>query len=515
MYETLEKLITEGDYQEALYEFQEEFMNIDSQSAENAARLCVLEASLWENLSDSYSEFMAISRGFSYQQDNYELFYMLGLYYREINVNQAYLCMEMALHYCDAEEDRGVILDAIRELEKDGAMRVRKTSIMVLSYNDLDLIKMCIEAIERYQPVGSYEIVVVDNDSDEAGVCEYLRGKRDEAGYTFKLIENHENLGFPKGCNLGAVNCDGDNDIFFLNNDAVLTPNALFWLRMGLYDDRDVGACSALSNSASLQQVDSSEFEPYAGKELSDNWHKELSPAESYEIFKAYAGLRSVPLRRPYSMQFRLTGFALLVSRDAINDVADDGKVFDELFSPGYFEDDDLGIRIARAGYKQYLCDNSYIYHNGGSGFAGHSDAMESGRKKFEDKWGFDVWGFCLPWDEAVDKVIAVYEGKKEPLRVLDFTCGFGATGAYLKHKFPDIYVAGVCGDSFSASIARNLVDDVTWGELNTTKLPWEDHSFDIAIIEKKYVCKVRASQFIKKDGIIIDDSNEGEGLNI
>ncbi len=515
MYEKLEKLITEGDYREALYEFQDAFMDIDSQSNADAARLCVLEASLWENLGDSYSEFMAISRGLSYQQDNYELFYMLGLYYRSININQAYLCMEMALHYCDASEDRGVILDAVRELENDGAMRVRKTSIMVLSYNDLELIKMCIEAIEDYQPEGSYEIVVVDNDSDEAGVCEYLRGKRDEVSYTFKLIESDENLGFPKGCNLGAANCDSGNDIFFLNNDAVLTPNALFWLRMGLYDNRNVGACSALSNSASLQELSPSEFESYAGHELSENWHKEMSPADSYRIFKEYASMRSVPLHNPYTRQFRLTGFALLVSRDALNVVAVDGKVFDELFSPGYFEDDDLGIRIARAGFTQYLCGNSYIYHNGGSGFAGHSDAMEKGKKKFEEKWGFDVWGFCLPWDEAVIKVAALYEDKKEPLRVIDFTCGFGATGAYLKHKIPDIYVAGVCGDPFSASIAKNLVDDVTWGELNTTRLPWKDHSFDIAIIEKEYVCKPRASQYIKKDGIIIDDSNEGEGANL
>ncbi len=510
MYEKLEKLINEGDYNEALYEFQNEFMKIDSQRDEDAARLCVLEASLWECLENSYAEYEAISRGFKYDQGNYELFYMLGLYYREINVDQAFLCMQMALHYCD-NEDKSDILYALNELKNDSALRVRKTSIMVLSYNDLEIMKMCIESIEKYVPKDSYELVIVDNASTEEGVCGYLRERRDSADYTFKLIESDENLGFPKGCNLGAEACDKENDIFFLNNDAVLTQNSLFWLRMGLYENRNVGACSGMSNSASLQEIEPAEFEIYAGQSLDKNWHKNMDVEKSVSIFKGYANDHSLPKRKPYKRAFRLTGYALLVSRDALEVVASDGKVFDELFSPGYFEDDDLGIRIARAGFEQYVCDNSFIYHNGGSGFAGHNDAMEKSRQKFRDKWGFDVWAYSLPWDEAVSKVIALYNDKNKPLRVIDFACGLGTTGAYLKYIIPDIYVAGVCVNSFAASVAKNMIDDVSWGNLNTAFLPWNEHSFDVAIIEREFVCKLKASQYLLENGIIIDDVDEGE----
>lgn len=509
MYEKLEQLISEGDYKEALYEFQEEYQNIGLRSDEDASRLCVLEASIWEALGDGIAEFEAIAKGMSFDQTNYELFYMLGLYYQNFNIDKAYLCYEMALFYCDVDSDREVIASTLQELKKDTRVRVRGVSVMVLSYNDLELLKMCIDSVERSLPKESLEIVVVDNASTEEGVREFLRERADSADYSFKLIENSENMGFPVGCNQGADCCNEDNDIFFLNNDAVLTTNALFWLRMGLYENRNVGACSSLSNSASLQEVAPSLLDEYAGEELDNLWHKELGVSKSVEIFSKYAAVNSIPMYYPYIKRFRLTGFALLVSRDALKVVAPDNKVFDEIFSPGYFEDDDLGMRLATASFEQYLCANSFIYHNGGNGFEGHNDAMERSRQTFIDKWGFDIWGFCLHWQEACDKIADLYAERKEPLKILDFSCNFGATGSYLKHMFPDVFVAGVCDNSFAAGIAKNIVDDVVYGNLNTSKLPWNDHSFDVVLFEREKVCKVRASQFVKTSGIIIDDREE------
>ena len=261
MYEKLQELISSGDYKEALYEFQEEYLHIHEKSREDAARLCVLEASIWEALEDSYAEFEAISKGIGYDHQNYELFYMLGLYFREINVNKAYLCVQQALHYCNVPEDAAVIEDMLFNLQKNPALRVRNVSIMVLSYNDLELLKKCIESIEKTAPKGGFEVVVVDNFSTEEGVREYLRDKRDSADYEFVLKESYTNRGFPLGCNLGAKSCNKNNDIFFLNNDAVLMDNSLFFLRMGLYEDRNVGATSALSNSASLQEIEPSCFQ--------------------------------------------------------------------------------------------------------------------------------------------------------------------------------------------------------------------------------------------------------------
>ena len=501
MFEKLTELISTGDYKEALYEFQEEFFHIDERTPMEAAKLCVLTATLWEQLEDSVAEFDTIAKGLSYDPTNYELYYMLGLYYHELNADQAYLCFKMALMYCTDDGDREVITQALYTLLNSRCVSVRGTSVMILSFNDLEIMKDCIKSVEESFPKDELEIVVVDNASTEDGVLEFLREKKRTADYTFKLIENSENLGFSRGCNIGAAACDPDNDIFFLNNDAVLVPGSFFYLKMGLYENRNVGAVSALSNSASLQELPASFF---GQEEAVDGlmWHKRIGYKKAIEIFRDCAKTKVVPMIRPYIASFRLTGFALMVSRPALLAVAADGQVFDEFFSPAYFEDDDLCMRIARAGFLQYICKNSLIYHNGGGSFMGDNTLLEKDRDKFIEKWGFDVWGYSLPWFEAADKVVQIASKKKGQLRVLDFTCGFGVTGAYIKDLVPTAYVAGVCRTSFEAGIAKNLVDEVAFGEMNTVRLPWEGHSFDVVLAETTMVSRGRISECLKEGGV-------------
>ena len=110
MYEKLAECLAQGKFIEAMFELQEEYLYIDQRSASEAAQLCVLEATIWEALADSSAELDAISKGLSYDPENYELYYMLGLFYRNININRAYLCLEMALHYCKNDDDKVELL---------------------------------------------------------------------------------------------------------------------------------------------------------------------------------------------------------------------------------------------------------------------------------------------------------------------------------------------------------------------------------------------------------------------
>lgn len=528
MFEKLTELISTGEIQEALYEFQDQYFHIQELSSSDASKLCVLEASIWEALNDGTAELSALYKGLGYDHTNYEIYYMLGLYYTHINVNWAYLCMEMALDHCTDEEDRKVIESSFDALKGTPGLRVRGTSVMILSFNDLELVKKCLESVEKYAPSGSTEVVVVDNASTEAGVIDYLKDideNRISYSLPIKIIFSSENLGFPKGCNLGERAADKDNDVFFLNNDAILTPLSLFWLRMGLYDNRNVGAVSAFSNSASLQEIDTGDFESFIldNTELQGKrddilsalkadegkpWHKIVGVETSYDSFCMYSLAKEIEFKNPYVKTFRLTGFALLVSRAALDSVITEGQVFDETFSPGYFEDDDLGMRLACAGFEQYICKNSYIYHNGGGGFEGHADAMERGREKFEAKWGFDVWGFSLPWQSACNEVIRLSRSNKGILKVLDFSCGLGANASYIKSIAPDIYIAGVCPNSFAAGIAGLVADSTCFGEANTTRLPWDDHSFDVVIAEKAFVSKGQTGRYLKPSGIVINEES-------
>ena len=98
----------------------------------------------------------------------------------------------------------------------------RKTSIIILTYNNLEYTKKCLESIKKYTEKNSYEIIIVDNNSTD-GTREYLKKEKN-----LKVILNDSNEGFPKGVNKGIKIANKENDILLLNNDTVVTTN---WLK--------------------------------------------------------------------------------------------------------------------------------------------------------------------------------------------------------------------------------------------------------------------------------------------
>lgn len=498
----------------------------------------VLRASAFEEAGNLSDELEAIADGLQIDPENYELFYMLGAYHLQMsNVNKAFLCFERALFYMvkkyyespskEIEEDIKMTHKHLSELRIIPNMKVRQVSIVIVSYNDIEYMKQCLAAIRSSELEDNYQIVVVDNASTD-GVLEYLRQQEDVV-----LIENKKNVGFPKGCNIGVRSCNPENDIFLLNNDAILTPNALFWLRMGLYDSRDVGATGAMSSNATLQTIDvytarengtsvklsasvvaDAAYIKKCQVDRQGNIALTFRPEGKFITYEAF--VNRVQVRRPdlyyeYESRQRLTGYAVLIKREAVMDVLMEGDLLDTRFSPGYFEDDDLGVRLSLAGYKQYLCHNSYIYHYGGSGFEGKKNAMEASRKKFIKKWGFDIWEYSCPDDDAVVEIFAKTAGKVStkdkkkktvaidhktdisarisayPLRILELGCGFGATIGTLKYIFPNSYVAGIERAPGIAAIgqvaAGSSFSEILVGDPLVMQLPWGDNFFDYIIV--------------------------------
>lgn len=73
-----------------------------------------------------------------------------------------------------------------------------KTSIVMLTYNELHLTKKCIDSMKQHTDSDQYELIIVDNASTD-GTKEYVRELDDVI-----FIDNEKNEGFAKGCNQGA-----------------------------------------------------------------------------------------------------------------------------------------------------------------------------------------------------------------------------------------------------------------------------------------------------------------------
>ena len=111
----------------------------------------------------------------------------------------------------------------------------RKTSIIILTYNNLPLTKACLESIYHYTEKDTYEIIVVDNNSSDDTRTWLLEQT------SLKLILNTENKGFPKGCNQGIQIANQENDILLLNNDTIVTENWLKNLKKCLDSNPKIG----------------------------------------------------------------------------------------------------------------------------------------------------------------------------------------------------------------------------------------------------------------------------------
>lgn len=93
-------------------------------------------------------------------------------------------------------------------------------SIIIVNYNTKELTDQCLNSIHKYTVGCEYEVILVDNASDD-GSFEYFSNRSD-----VKYVYLKENLGFGKANNEGLKHAEGEF-IFFLNSDTYLCNDAI------------------------------------------------------------------------------------------------------------------------------------------------------------------------------------------------------------------------------------------------------------------------------------------------
>lgn len=112
---------------------------------------------------------------------------------------------------------------------------VNRISAVILTQDLKDNKVQCIRNLRETLPPDSHELVVADKTSYD-GTGEWSERQADVT-----LICNEQNRDFIFGCNQGIKAAEAENDIMLLNSDALVPANAVFWLRMGLYEDERTG----------------------------------------------------------------------------------------------------------------------------------------------------------------------------------------------------------------------------------------------------------------------------------
>src|SRR3989344_1729349 len=97
-------------------------------------------------------------------------------------------------------------------------------SLIIVSFNTKELTVECVRSVFRTVKKSSFEIIVVDNASEDNSVGELKRLKT--KNLKLKIIENSGNFGFSKANNIGIKESQG-RYVLFLNSDTLVYENTI------------------------------------------------------------------------------------------------------------------------------------------------------------------------------------------------------------------------------------------------------------------------------------------------
>ncbi|MDO9396277.1 MAG: glycosyltransferase, partial [Herbiconiux sp.] len=224
-------------------------------------------------------------------------------------------------------------------------------TIVVPIYGDLESLEACILSLIEHGELDRNRALLVNDcgpqaDLIEARVLELIDGV---AGIVY--ARNERNLGFGATCNRAVTELDDTgNDVLLLNSDAVLTAGAVRELQTVLHLAEKHGVVCPRSNNATIASF------PFMPRPLRGPHHVEHS-------LRRYATLVDELPR--YTVAPVALGFCFLVRRSLIENFG----LFDEIYSPGYGEENDFCFRVNAYGYSSVFANHSYVIHEGSRSF--------------------------------------------------------------------------------------------------------------------------------------------------
>ena len=221
--------------------------------------------------------------------------------------------------------------------------------VVIPVYKGLDQTRTCIESVLAAPHGVRAEIVVVDDATPDPAIAEYLRGLAAQGRIT--LLANPANVGFVQSVNRGMA-LHPDRDVVLLNSDTEVANDWLDRLLAAAHSEARVATATPFSNNATICSY------PFEG------WKRgvpgTLGLAGLDTIFASANARRSIDL--PTAV-----GFCMYIRRDCLAAI---GAFDAERFGRGYGEENDFCMRAGKAGRRNILAADVFVYHEGSVSFS-------------------------------------------------------------------------------------------------------------------------------------------------
>ncbi len=223
----------------------------------------------------------------------------------------------------------------------------RSVSILIPAYGAASLLRNCLLSLAKFAPPNSSVYVLDDGTPDGSirEVCDNLQASLPQLHYARSEV----NRGFVGISNWGCEAFRGSEaDLLLLNSDTEVTEGFLEELQQVLYLHEKHGVVSPRSNNATIFSI------PHAA------WSQVKRLLPRYQIMPT------------------AIGFCLLIKAEVLNRFS----LFDEVYSPGYHEENDFICRINRYGYSALAANWAYVFHHEASPFGRGRARLEEAHRR-------------------------------------------------------------------------------------------------------------------------------------
>jgi GT2 family glycosyltransferase len=251
-------------------------------------------------------------------------------------------------------------------------------SVIILNYNVRYFLEQCVLSVQNALETIDSEIIVIDNNSPDNS-CAMMKQRFPNV----KLIQNNENLGFPKGNNIGVAQAQGEY-ICILNPDTVVAEDTFTKIlafvkpleSSQLNDSMGIIGCKLIDGAGN--------FLPESKRGVPTPWVAFTKIAGLYKLFP-----KSETFGKYYAQHLRenetgkvaiLVGAFMFMKRDLYLEV--DG--FDEdCFM--YSDDIDLSYRMLQKRKSNYYFHETTVIH-----YKGESTVKdETYMKRFQEAMNY------------------------------------------------------------------------------------------------------------------------------
>ncbi len=236
------------------------------------------------------------------------------------------------------------------------SMRKTAVDIVIPVYNAVDDLLRCVDSVLG-TAAGDYRLLLIDDASPDPAVRAYFAEIGSRGLPHVLLLRNDANLGFTLTANRGMETARASAAVVLLNSDTIVADGWLDALGRCAESDATIGTITPFSNNAEICS-----FPRFCEN---NDWPQDRDPASMAQALREAA----VPT---YPDIPTGVGFCMYIRRELIDAIG----IFDPAFGMGYGEENDFCLRAAAAGFRNVLCDDTFVVHRGGSSFGGTRTAL-------------------------------------------------------------------------------------------------------------------------------------------